>query len=172
MSLVYCLIYRVLVLQNNLCSHLLWLCESAESDLLPRSVRTFVLPSYTYIIPHFYGFVKRFLKKFRTFFKNFLLGNTTATLSRTSALTCGLTYHYEFLSSPSLLTYILYHTASKKSTLFMKKSCTNLHRADPNFLCKLPGPRPGKSPVRAIYVKEGLCDPLYKVVKHCARLVL
>ena len=27
-------IYRVLVLQNNLRSHLLWLCESAESDLI------------------------------------------------------------------------------------------------------------------------------------------
>jgi hypothetical protein len=67
-SLVYLFIYRVFVLQNNLRSHLLWLCESAESDLLPRSVRTFVLPSYTYIIPQNLRFVKRFLKNFS---KNF-----------------------------------------------------------------------------------------------------
>ena len=82
-------------LTEHCCSHLLWLCESAESDLLPRFVRGkpckvtspllhsaltllvtvvqvqfVVLPSYTYIIPHFWWFVKGFLQFSCILFEN------------------------------------------------------------------------------------------------------
>ena len=90
-----CVVFGLLIyipsarLTEQCCSHLLWLCESAESDLITSVVRvlsrgyvpnlsgtqasllseivaysrTLLSRSYILIIPHFCGFVKGFLKK-------------------------------------------------------------------------------------------------------------
>ena len=133
---------------------------------MPCSLLSFPL---TLILYHTFAVLSRgFEKIFQKFFRvSFALTISTGGLVRLCSRLVPLYRGY-----PSLLTLILYHNERGKSTTFVKKSCTNLHRANPNFLCKLPGPRPGRSPVRAMYVKEGLCDPLCKVVKHCACFVL
>ena len=59
-------IYRVLVLQNNLRSHLLWLCESAESDLITSVARDW-FPS------HLHLYYTTFLRICQYFFEKFLL---------------------------------------------------------------------------------------------------
>ena len=86
MSVVFGLLICIAVgsLTEPCGSHLLWLCYSAESDLIIPLVKWEEFPfscylgtdfhstlsaplPYTYIIPHFCGFVKRFSKEFATF---------------------------------------------------------------------------------------------------------
>jgi hypothetical protein len=68
---------------------------------------------YIYIIPYFWYFVKRFLKKFATFFNEG--SNYQLYLSRP---TVDLVEKFLCLSHRSLLTYILYHIITHLSTLF------------------------------------------------------
>lgn len=119
------LLYRVVVLWNNLRSHLLWLCDSAESGLI-NSVGWDFRPS----LLHLYYTTKLAVcqEVLEKFLKNFCgILRSTRTIFE---LTCTV---------PSPLdTYIISQLAEKVNP-FLQKSCTNLHRANPNFLCKLPG---------------------------------
>ena len=145
-------------LTEHCCSHLLWLCGSAESDLI-TSVGWDFRPSllhlyYTTLLVICQEVFEKFFKNFRKVFRLVSQGSRTPR-----------TMWDPVPPRLALLTLILYHNEREKSIVKM-------HKNSAPELCKLPGPRPGRSPVRAMHVKEGLCDPLCKVVKHCAGFVL
>ena len=100
-------------LTEQCCSHLLWLCESAESDLITSVARGFPLPSYTYIIPHFSGFVKGF---FEFSSKHFQGSTLTLGEGRESLFTMLRLQH----NTNAPLTLLLYHKSGDLSRGFSK----------------------------------------------------
>lgn len=122
-----CVVFGLLIsipsarLTEQCCSHLLWLCESAESDLITSvckrealqgdfsplqvpflpfkvgvvviEVQFVVLPSYTYIISQLCGFVKGYLQSFSKNFQSFnLLGLTASSFLMHLAYYASWTY--------------------------------------------------------------------------------
>jgi len=84
-------------LTEHCCSHLLWLCYSAESGLITALV---ISLDYIYIIPYFVVFVKRFSKKSATFLEKVFIQEKVQFLFTSCRL--------GFLHRPNLLTHTSY----------------------------------------------------------------
>lgn len=113
-----CVVFALLIsipsgrLTEHCCSHLLWLCDTVESGLVPRFV---ISLDYIYIIPQLCGFVKGYLQSFSKKLPKFQSVRTYC-LIVSDAL--GILRILDLLLIP--LTPILYHNFLFLSSTFSK----------------------------------------------------